>query len=147
MKKIWCSLSFLFLITTANAQQFQHRKTQPNNQVNQAKEKARKASLEMFKIKFITGKLNLTPQEATAFWPVYNEYKKTVAGIIKEKKESEIEMQEALLNARKKMALALKPILQTEARVNAALKVDREFLKKAKNEMVRRRIALAQRRK
>lgn len=30
--------------------------------------------IEAYKIAFITEKLNLTPKEAAAFWPVYNEY-------------------------------------------------------------------------
>ncbi|MGI9138994.1 MAG: hypothetical protein ACR2IM_08140, partial [Sediminibacterium sp.] len=92
-----------------------------------------------FKTKFITDQLALTPQEAEAFWPVYNEYKNNMRAIYKEKKDNEIEMQEGILAVRKKLAASLKPILKTDARINNALKVDKEFLKKARNEMMRRR--------
>ena len=34
----------------------------------------RRQKIETYKIGFITEKLNLTPQEAQKFWPVYNEY-------------------------------------------------------------------------
>jgi hypothetical protein len=34
----------------------------------------RKDKIEAYKIAFITDKLQLTPQEAQKFWPVYNEY-------------------------------------------------------------------------
>ena len=59
--------------------------------------------------------------------------------IYKEKKENEIELQEAVLTVRKKLASALKPILKSDIRINDALKVEKEFLKKARNEMSRRR--------
>jgi hypothetical protein len=44
-----------------------------------------------------------------------------------------------VLTVRKKLAYALKPILKSDIRINDALKVDKEFLKKARNEMTRRR--------
>ncbi|MFA6260731.1 MAG: Spy/CpxP family protein refolding chaperone [Bacteroidia bacterium] len=34
----------------------------------------RQQQIESYRIAFITEKLNLTPKEAAAFWPVYNEY-------------------------------------------------------------------------
>ena len=37
------------------------------------------------------------------------------------------------------MATALKPILKTDERVNEALKVDREFLRRVRFEMFRRK--------
>ena len=48
-------------------------------------------------------------------------------------------MEESILAARKKMATALKPILKTDERVNEALKVDREFLRRVRFEMFRRK--------
>jgi hypothetical protein len=39
-----------------------------------AQKESREDRVEAYKIAFITEKLNLTPREAAAFWPVYNEY-------------------------------------------------------------------------
>ncbi len=35
---------------------------------------SRKEKIEAMKVSFITKKMNLTPEEARAFWPVYNQY-------------------------------------------------------------------------
>lgn len=37
--------------------------------------------VEAYKVKFITDKLELSPEEAQAFWPVYNEYSKQLKEI------------------------------------------------------------------
>ncbi len=60
------SLSLLILTSTSVFAQFRG-----NNIRNQPD---RKQKIESYKIGFITEKLNLTPQEAQKFWPVYNEY-------------------------------------------------------------------------
>ena len=41
-------------------------------------DEARRAKIEMYKVQFITEKLNLTKAEAELFWPVYNEAKKNI---------------------------------------------------------------------
>ena len=64
MKKI--SLLILFILSISNfliAQKANHNRVQ-------AKEK-----LEAQRIAFITNKLELSPEEAQTFWPIYNEYK------------------------------------------------------------------------
>ena len=129
---------------TTNAQRPQERRPRTDEQSTKDNERGHqgrpnRANIEMFKTKFITDQLALTPQEAEAFWPVYNEYKNGMRTIYKEKKENEIELQEAVLTVRKKLAAALKPILKSDTRINDALKIDKEFLKKMKNEMTHRR--------
>ena len=99
----------------------------------------RRATIEIFKTKFITEKLALTPAESEAFWPVYRAHEKNIHEIIKTQRDNELALQEAILNTKKKMAADLKPILKTDERINAALKVDREFLRKMRSEMMRRR--------
>jgi hypothetical protein len=101
--------------------------------------KEQRAQLESFRIQFITKKLDLTPAEAEKFWPVYNEQKEASRKVMHEKKEDEIEFQEAMLVVRKKFKKDLMPILKSEERVNLALKVDRELLNKMRNEMMRRK--------
>jgi hypothetical protein len=144
MKYLFYSLALSMVMITADAQRPTERRHRPNehsehNDDKKGPGRPSKANLEMFKTKFITDQLALTQQEAEAFWPVYNEYKNGMRAIYKEKKENEIELQEAILTVRKKLASALKPILKSDIRINDALKVEKEFLKKAKNEMSRRR--------
>ena len=144
MKYLFYTLALSLVMVTTNAQRPPERRHHANEQSKQADYKKgpgrpSRANIEMFKTKFITDQLALTQQEAEAFWPVYNEYKNSMRAIYKEKKENEIELQEAVLTVRKKLASALKPILKSDTRINDALKVEKEFLKKAKNEMSRRR--------
>jgi hypothetical protein len=132
------------VMITTNAQRPQDRRPRTDEQPTKDNERGHqgrpnRANIEMFKTKFITEQLALTPQEAESFWPVYNEYKNSMRAVYKEKKGNEIEMEDALLTIRKKLAAALKPILKSDTRINDALKIDKEFLKKMRNEMMRRR--------
>lgn len=95
--------------------------------------------IEMFKIQFITKNLELTSKEAEGFWPVHEAHKKEMQEIIKTKMSDEILLQEAMLNARKKYKADLLPVLKTEERVNKALRVERDFLHKMRNEVSKRR--------
>ena len=144
MKYLLYTLALSMVMVTTNAQRPQERRPRPNDQSEHNDDKKgpgrpNRANIEMFKTKFITDQLALTSQEAEAFWPVYNEYKNGMRTIYKEKKENEIELQEAMLTVRKKLASALKPILKSDTRINDALKIEKEFLKKMKNEMTHRR--------
>jgi hypothetical protein len=98
-----------------------------------------KEKIEMFKIQFITKNLELTSKEAEGFWPVHEAHKKEMQEIIKTKMSDEILLQEAMLNARKKYKADLLPVLKTEERVNKALRVERDFLHKMRNEVSKRR--------
>jgi hypothetical protein len=98
-----------------------------------------KEKIEMFKVQFFTEKLALTTAEAELFWPVYEAQKKAIKEIIDTKGNDEIQMQEAMLNVRKKYKADLKPVLKSDERINEALKVDREFLKQIRSEVMRRK--------
>ena len=101
-------------------------------------DEARRAKIEMFKVQFITEKLNLTKGEAEQFWPVYNEAKKNIDELVKTKAADEIQFEENVLAIKKKLKTNLKPILKSDERVNQALRIDREFLKAIRGEMMRR---------
>jgi hypothetical protein len=139
MKKILCLFSFIVTVFVAQAQErpMNGRNMQPPPPRQMTKEQRER--LELFKIQFITKKIDLTPAEAEKFWPVYNEQKDASQKLMQEKKDYEIEFQEAMLVIRKKFKKELMPILKTEDRVNLALKVDRELLNKMRTEMMRRR--------
>ncbi len=102
-------------------------------------DEARRAKIEMFKVQFITEKLNLTKGEAEQFWPVYNEAKKNIDELVKTKTADEIQFEENILAIKKKLKTDLKPILKSDERVNQALRIDREFLKAIRGEMMRRK--------
>jgi hypothetical protein len=95
--------------------------------------------IEMFKVQFITKNLELNVKEAEGFWPVHEAHKKAMQEIIKNKMNDEILLQEAMLNARKKYKADLLPVLKTEERVNKALRIERDFLHKMRNEVSKRR--------
>jgi Spy/CpxP family protein refolding chaperone len=130
MKKITLLLLVIAIAITTNAQ--------PPRRQGEGRGLG-KQKLEMYKIQFITKKLSLTPAEAEAFWPIYEAQKKVMKEIIETKSNEEIQLQEAILSARKKFKSDLKPVLKSEERVNDALKIEREFLKKMRSEMNRRK--------
>mgnify|MGYP000583655173 CR=1 FL=1 len=102
-------------------------------------DEARRAKIEMFRVQFITEKLDLTKSEAELFWPVYNEAKKNIDELVKTKSADEIQFEENVLAVKKKLKTELMPILKSDERVNQALKIDREFLKAIRVEMMRRK--------
>jgi hypothetical protein len=105
--------------------------------------------LEALKIAYITKQLNLTPEEAQRFWPVYNQYSNEIKGARQEAfrtNEPEITTEEKLLNIRKKyngdFVKALSP-----QRADQFFKVEKEFgARVAKEWMQRRQMRLQQRR-
>jgi len=151
MKKILYLFSFIVTVFVAQAQERpMYGQNRPPMRDRQGMEmpppppprpmtKQQREKLELFKIQFITKKLDLTPAEAEKFWPLYNEQKDASRNLMQTAKEDEIAFQEAMLVIRKKFKKDLMPILKTEERVNLALKVDRELLNKMRNEMMRRK--------
>lgn len=156
MKKIIYSMLLIFTMLQVNAQDQPQREQQPQRPGSGQRKQFGKPGqggpmdrrgggpeagkrIEMFKIQFINKKLALTSEEAEAFWPVYEDNKKAMENILKTKTSDEIVLQEALLNAKKAYRNKLKPVLKSDERVNEALKIDREFLRKMKGEMMRRR--------
>ena len=151
MKKILYLFSFIVTVFVAQAQERpMYGQNRPPMRDRQGMEmpppppprpmtKQQREKLELFKIQFITKKLDLTPAESEKFWPLYNEQKDASRNLMQTAKEDEIAFQEAMLVIRKKFKKDLMPILKTEERVNLALKVDRELLNKMRNEMNRRK--------
>jgi Spy/CpxP family protein refolding chaperone len=142
MKKHVFLLAFIGFSVATIAQEpprrpFMEKRMQERGGPENKKENQEK--IELFKIQYITKELNLTPAEATQFWPVYEAQKKAIQEILLNKGEDEIQLEEALLLVRKKYKNDLKPIFKSEERVNDALKVDREFMKKVRFEMMRRK--------
>jgi len=138
MKKFFLFFVVLALTISTNAQQNrQQRPPRPPMERGQRGENREK--IEMYKIQFITEKLSLTKSEAEQFWPVYEAHKNAMREIMDKRSNDEIQVQEDILSARKKYKNELKPVLKLDERVNEALKIDRDFLKKIRGEMMRRK--------
>lgn len=56
----------------------------------------RRENVEAVKIAYITRELNLTPQEAQIFWPVYNQFQNEMDALRKDKRDDKREMKKGL---------------------------------------------------
>jgi hypothetical protein len=97
--------------------------------------------LESMKTLFITTRLQLTPQEAEKFWPIYNLYAQEVRQAIFDHRHkpngSELDMEEAMLNIKKKYSIEfLKAI--SPGKINDFFIAERDFNKFVRDEINRR---------
>ena len=98
--------------------------------------------IEALKIAYITNKLNLSPEEAQKFWPVYNQYAlelKVARLKAINNRSSEIELDENLLNIRKKYSILFGQVLPP-AKVDTFFKSEKEFGHFVEKEIERRQL-------
>lgn len=104
--------------------------------------------LEALKIAYITKKLNLSTEEAQRFWPIYNEYSEEIRqaklDALKDRK-NEIELEESILNIRKKYSGQFNKALSPE-KVNTFFRSEKEFGNFVQKEIERRQLRMQQRR-
>jgi hypothetical protein len=85
--------------------------------------------IEALKIAYITKRLDLSPDEAQKFWPIYNQYaeelKRTRQDAMRNSK-SEIELDEAMLNVRKKYSVLFGQALSPQ-KIDIFFKSEKEF--------------------
>ncbi|WP_430900980.1 MULTISPECIES: hypothetical protein [unclassified Paraflavitalea] len=103
-------------------------------------DKKENSRIEALKIAFITRKLNLSPEEAQKFWPVYNRYTDEMRQIRQDLKDNKDELakEEKILNIRKKFNGEFGKALNTD-KVNEFFKAEREFNNLLQKEMLERR--------
>lgn len=89
MKKIYVLALFFVCFTQINAQE-----TTPEPE-------KKHQDIEALKVAFISRELDLTPEEAQKFWPIFNQYTKEVNTAITNKKEV-LDRDEEVLNIRKR---------------------------------------------
>src|SRR4051794_23503124 len=91
-------------------------------------QRPKEGALEAMKIAFITKRLNLSPEEAQRFWPIYNQYAGEVrqAYIVYRDKPDEIGLDEALLNIRKKYSSEFTKALSPD-KVNQFFRAEKDF--------------------
>ena len=98
--------------------------------------------LEALKIAYITKRLDLSPEEAQKFWPIYNQYaeelKRARQDAIRNNK-SEIELDESLLNIRKKYSSLFAQAISPQ-KIDIFFKSEKEFGAFVQKEMERRQL-------
>ena len=83
--------------------------------------------IQSLKIAFITQKLQLTPDEAQKFWPIYNQYDQEIKALqLNDKNGPVIENEEKLLNIRKKYLNSFEKVIGPE-KVNRLFNAERDF--------------------
>src|SRR5579859_8099913 len=104
MKKLFSVLVILCWLTLPASSQGQ---PQQSGQPQQPGPGPGPGVLETMKIGYITQRLNLTPQEAEKFWPIYRQYsaEKRQAYATYRNDNNEIGLEENLLNIKKKYSV------------------------------------------
>lgn len=83
--------------------------------------------IQSLKIAFITQKLQLTPDEAQKFWPVYDQYSNEIRSLeLDNKNGPALENEEKLLNIRKKYLGSFEKVLGSQ-KTNKLFNVERDF--------------------
>ena len=98
--------------------------------------------LEALKIAYITKRLDLSPEEAQKFWPVYNQYAEELKQARKEairNNKTEIELDESLLNIRKKYNVLFGQALSPQ-KIDIFFRSEKEFGNFVQKEMERRQL-------
>jgi hypothetical protein len=97
--------------------------------------------IEALKIAYLTKKLNLSPDEAQKFWPIYNNYANEMRDIRREQrknKESEIQTEEKILRIRKKYNNEFSRALNPD-KVNSFFRSEKDFGNFLQKELSERR--------
>ncbi len=88
MKKLYLVAAFLGFVFFAKAQE-------------NSESSKKQQDIEALKVAFISRELELTPDEAQKFWPVYNQYSNELKGVVQDD-QNVIDRDEKVLNLRKK---------------------------------------------
>lgn len=124
-------LTILFLICTLSLSSQETNLTQDSDG----------SRIEALKIAYITKKLNLSPDEAQKFWPVYNNYANEMREVRREQRRnntSEIETEEKILKIRKKYNTEFSRTLSPE-KVNTFFRSEKDFGNFVQKELSERR--------
>ncbi|MBA3674237.1 MAG: hypothetical protein H0W75_04640 [Chitinophagaceae bacterium] len=87
----------------------------------------RAEKIQALKIAFITQKLQLTPDEAQKFWPVYNRYETEIRKMMIDKRSGDaIDNEENILNVKKRYRSEFTRVLG-QPKTNNLFNAEREF--------------------
>lgn len=87
---------------------------------------------------FITKELNLSPEEAQKFWPVFNQYRNELRSIATEKRSNDhLEKQQKVLDVRKKYREDFSKVMNQD-RANKVFGAEDEFKSLVRREFQKR---------
>lgn len=92
-------------------------------------------------VAYATKELNLSSDEAQKFWPVYNQYRGEIRKTRQDGKagnKKEIEIEESLLNIRKRYDGEFGKVLSKE-KANRVFQIEKKFAAQAQRELLERR--------
>jgi hypothetical protein len=98
--------------------------------------------LQSLKIAYLTKKMDLSPEEAQRFWPIYNKYTEEIRSIRQAQKQTpgpEIEVEEKILAVRKKYNGEFAKALSTE-KINTFFRSEKDFSTIIQRELQERRM-------
>lgn len=97
--------------------------------------------VELVKMAYITNQLNLSPDEAARFWPVYNQYYSELKQARARNQNDELKYSQQVLDIQKRYKNNFQKILGNNSnRVNKAFLAERGFRDLLKNEQKNRQI-------
>ncbi len=127
MKKIYALLLFLFFHSY-----FCFSQQPPNDNDDQRVEVLKKA--------YVADELNLSPQEAEKFWPVYNNYQNEIKQARKENPNDEVAYEKKVVEIKQRYQGNFKKVLGGNGqRVNKVYTTDKQFRDMLRNEQQNRR--------
>jgi hypothetical protein len=135
MKKWLIILLMMFGVATSGFAQ--DDKSQPQQQ--QQQQPVDGGKVKAYQIAWLTSKLNLKPEEAERFWPVFNQYQEEVRKArVEGKNLTEVEKEQKILDIRKKYFEEFSKVLNRE-RADRVFKADNEFRDMIRKEIQERR--------
>jgi len=130
MKKLQFSLAVLLISCSAFSQV-----QRPGNSEGRAAELKKIQAMEMA---FITKELNLSPDEAQKFWPVFNQYRNELRTVAAENKQKDhLDRQQKMLDLRKKYREDFSKMMNQE-RANKVFGAEDEFKSLVRREFQKR---------
>lgn len=127
MKKIYPLLLFLFFHSYFCFSQ------QPPNEENDDQR------IEVIKMAYISHELNLSPQEAQNFWPVYNNYQNEIKQARNQYPNDEVAYEKKVVEIKQRYQGNFKKVLGNNGqRLNKVYTTDRQFHEMMRNELQKR---------
>lgn len=94
--------------------------------------------IQAMEVAFITKELNLSPDEAQKFWPVFNQYRNELRSVATENKQNDhLERQQKMLDLRKKYREDFSKVMNQE-RANKVFGAEDEFKSLVRREFQKR---------
>jgi len=124
MKKIYALLLFLFFHSY-----FCHAQSSNGDDENR---------VEVVKMAYITRELNLTPQEAQNFWPVYNNYVNEIKQARSQYPNDEVRFEKKVVEIKEHYQNNFQKVLGNNQRTNKVYTIDRQFNNTLRNEIKNR---------